>query len=715
MMKQSSFYLGSSYYPPFHSPEEWVEDFQRMQEMGMNSLRTAELIASWEWIEPKKGEFDFSWLDQAFELSEKHGLKLLLGTGAGSPPIWLLDQYPDLQIISQEGAPYPTGAVWGWACIDNPGFIDESDRYLNTLLGRYKDHPALLGWQIHNEIGHPNLAATPGLQVHYCYCDHTAAVFREWLKEKYLKDIEALSEAWACTPTRHRYSHWDQVRPPRAWPESWGSPGAWLDWRTFINEDFVNLVKRQNSLIKSHDQIHPTTTNLVVQNWGVSRGINPWLYAEHVDAIGFDLYPVDRHKNEPWFSSLRMDYALSWSIHSGKPLWLPEIESGPIGGWVLGPAHYTTAADIRRYGLEAIAHGGKMLLYQGYREWDPLPLHWGALVDLEGKPTERFHAAAQVNQMILGHEELFLEAKPVRAEVALLYDQANATAVYGMGGIEFLNDAISGMYGSLWKDNYPVEFITPELLKDGHGKAYKVIFLPFMMLIDEQGGEALKDYVDQGGILVGFAKCGMLDGRSWYWRHRPGAGLSQVFGVRETSIRPSDDVVIHPVKDAAVFGKVKNSIPGYWHRQDYKVDDGVEILAHFGDGLPAITRQHFGKGWAYAVGTHLDIAPSKHPEVDYSGIWASMLEEHAVLPPLRIKGDDLLDGHLLARGDQTLCIVANHSAEEQHLEVSLASQAKWTRITELLTGRHLESSKKDKNVIITFSLEAFDGAVILFE
>jgi beta-galactosidase len=107
--------------------------------------------------------------------------------------------------------------MWGWACIDNPGFLEESERYLRVLLERYKDHPALLDWQIHNEIGHLARHGRPeGERNHYCYCEHTAARFREWLRQKYDDEIETLSEAWACTPTRHRYHDWSQVQPPRA-------------------------------------------------------------------------------------------------------------------------------------------------------------------------------------------------------------------------------------------------------------------------------------------------------------------------------------------------------------------------------------------------------------------------------------------------------------------------------------------------------------------
>ena len=52
--------VGSSYYPPFHTPEDWERDVKRMAEAGLNTIRTAELIASWDWIEPRRGDFDFS-------------------------------------------------------------------------------------------------------------------------------------------------------------------------------------------------------------------------------------------------------------------------------------------------------------------------------------------------------------------------------------------------------------------------------------------------------------------------------------------------------------------------------------------------------------------------------------------------------------------------------------------------------------------------------
>ena len=709
--------LGSSYYPPFHPPGDWERDLRRMAEAGLNALRTAELIASWEWLEPERGRFDFSWLDRTFELARQYGLRILLGTGAGSPPIWLLDEYADVRIVGPDGVPYPTGARWGWACIDHPGFLAEAERYLRVLLARYGRHPALLGWQIHNEIGYPPKECSPHGNELYCYCPHTAARFREWLRRKYGQDIEALSEAWACTPTRHRYHDWAQVRPPAAMPLQYGPPGAWLDWRAFIDQHFAAFVAWQNQIIKSVDAEHPTTTNLihvVYQDLGVARGVDGWLYPNTVDAVGFDMYPMDRPQREPFCVSLALDYARSPALHAGKPFWLPEIESGPIGGWVLGPLHATTARDIRRYDLEALGHGAKMILYQGYREWDPLPMPWGALVDLEGEPTERYDAARQIDRLVAAHEPLFLEAQPVRAQIAILWDQANASAVYGLGAHEFLSQAVRGVYEAFWAQGYPVEFITPELLAAGAGRGYRLLVLPFLMLVTAAGGRALDDFVARGGTLAAFARCAMLDHRGWYWHERPGAGLAAVFGVRERLLQRAVPELV-PEPGAGLFAGVEGSLAGHWHRQDWALGDGVQVLARYADGQPAVTLHRHGAGQAIACGTHLDVAAHLAHDPRYGRVYANLAHLAGVERPFALESDGHLDGHLLTRGRQRLFIVTNPGPGGAAAAVCLPAAGAEGTVTDLLTGDRLAVCYAGETLSFDVTVPAWDGTALLVE
>jgi beta-galactosidase GanA len=718
---QDLFALGASYYPPFHTPEEWVRDVERMAAAGLNTVRTGELIASWEWIEPQKGRFDFGWLDRTFELCQAHGLRVLLGTGAGSPPIWLLDDYPDVQIVSQDGVPYPTGAMWGWACIHHPGFRAESERYLRVLLGRYANHPALFGWQVHNEPGHPAIQRVPGMSELYCYCEHSAAGFRHWLQAKY-EDVEALSQAWACTPTRHRYHDWAQVRPPRCAPTSWGSPGAWLDWRQYIDQSFAEFLGWQNQIVKEHDQLHPTTINLVRlvdPDLGVARGIDPWRCAKACDAHGFDLYPRDRFKTEPFYTSLQLDYARSPALHAGKPFWLPEIESGPIGEWVLGPTHATTARDIRRYDLDAIAHGAKMLLYQGYREWDPLPLHWGALVDLNGQPTERYHEAAVLNQVILAHEGLFLEAQPVRSQIGILVDQRNAIACHGMGAEPVLLKAIKGLYSAYWSQGYPLEFITPELLARGKGQGYRLLLMPFMMLVTPTCAQAVSDFVAQGGTVVAFAKCGMLNEKSWYWHERPG-GLVDLFGAQESHIAKSDEIVLMPETGTRVFAGVAAPLYGYWHRQALSPAGNTQVLARFPDNAPAVTLCERGSGRAILFGTHFDAAVLNPGSSGHHRVLANLAALAGVERPFQLDGSPLLDGHLLHCDGQRdssrwLFILINHGPETAMARVQLDKDSTTASVTDLFARRTLDTGSDSDALSFEIRLEEYGSTALLIE
>jgi beta-galactosidase len=722
MTTQFDFFpMGSSYYPPFHVESDWERDIRRMAEGGLNTIRTGELIATWEWIEPRRGRFDFSWLDRLFELAERYHLKVLLGTGAASPPVWMLEDYPDLQIVSRDGVRYPIGAMWGWACLDHPGFCDESERYLRTLLQRYKDHAALLGWQIHNEIGYPIIPRkSSGLPL-YCYCGHTARKFREWLQAHY-STIDALNEAWPSTPTRHRYYDWHQIDPPRSLPSEWAPTKAWLDWRSFIYDDIAEFVAWQDSIIRSEDKRHPTTANLIdtlTHDFSVLHGADPWRIAKVPDAIGWDMYPGEHPKSGPTFCSMFLDNAFSTAMHNGVPLWLTEVESGPIGGWSLGPDYPTNGLDIKRYGLEALAHGAKMILYQGYREWNALPLHWGALVDLHGDPTERYDAAREINRVVDANQGLFVEAMPAGAEVAILYSQDNVTTAYGMDALDHFRSALEGVYQTLWALKMPVEFVTPELLAAGKGHTYRALFAPFLMNISSDLAQAIRSFVSRGGTFVAFGKFGMLDSRGWYWDDRPGAGLTDLFGVREKRIRVLDDVALFPEASQPVFEGINTPLKGYWHQQDLTVlGPNVEILAHFADGEVAAVRNRFGEGTSYYFGTHLDAAVRQFGGRDYRRLFGNLLNAHEIRPPILLESPDkdyvaqFVDVHRSRRGNERLVIVLNHGKTPQDLRVVCREETALRQARNLFTGQSLTLQRDSENVVFDLRLEAFDGAAI---
>jgi beta-galactosidase len=664
--------LGCSYYPPHHNPEDWERDFKRMAVAGFNALRTAELLASWDSLERLPRQPDFSWLDRTFELAERYGMKILVGTGACCPPIWMLDEYPDLQVVSRDGVPYPSGGTWAWACFDNPGFMKESDRYLRQLVDRYRDHPALLGWQIHNEPGYPFIPPQGQMMQWYCYCDHTAAKFRDWLKAKY-GFLEVLNRAWRWDPTHHQYASWEQVRLPRVTPIEWGVLTAWLDWRTFCTDNWAWFIGHQAAFIRERDPDHPVTTNIYGEatDFTGRLGIDPWKLAAVVDAIGYDLYPglrkrgVPERKREPGgpgIVSWVLDFGRSTALHAGKMFWLPEMESGPLDGWVKGPRYTTKALDIKRWFLEAIGHGAKMILYQGYREWNCIPIHWGALVDLNGEPTERYHTAAQMTAWVRDNEAWLYDAEPVRAEVGIIYGHDNVLVNASLAAEDFAKRSLFGVHEALWAAHYPVEFVTADYLAE---PSYRVLFLPFAMVVSDDLAGKLRRFVERGGTLVGFAKCGFLNGQGWYWNDQPGGGLDTVFGVRQRSLEYRPD----PFSLRVSLGGATLELEGFHHQQILETAADAEVLGTFHDGTPSLVRHRSGAGQTFYFATHLDIAAFGSPA--HHEAFRLLLEQVGLRPPVRLQGpgSERVDPHLLCRGTEHLLILTNEN--ETPVDVSV--------------------------------------------
>ncbi|PJI51840.1 hypothetical protein CTI14_52725, partial [Methylobacterium radiotolerans] len=51
---------------------------------------------AWAHLEPRPGEYDFTWLDEVMDLLHEHGINVNLATATASPPPWLSLKLPGL-------------------------------------------------------------------------------------------------------------------------------------------------------------------------------------------------------------------------------------------------------------------------------------------------------------------------------------------------------------------------------------------------------------------------------------------------------------------------------------------------------------------------------------------------------------------------------------------------------------------------------------------
>jgi beta-galactosidase len=342
------FMYAAGYYPLMQNRDDWVKDIESMKQCGIEYIRTAELFNAWDRIEPVEGKYDFGFLDDFFDLCDSYGMKIILGTGTASPPYWIHEKFPDVNILNNHGEQYPNHVSYSWACVDHPGFIKSVTEYVSKLVNRYKDHPALFCYQIHNEISLPFMPLQGGDIDLYCYCENSQEKFREWLKNKY-KTIELVNFAYRWGATNTVYTDFSQITAPRTKCTSWASVTRWLDWRLFWMENLVEFVSFQNQLIKQFDTNHLTSTNIFFLKsqdpLGVITALDQFEMAKVVDVIGYDLYPGSGNKleNSHEFSSMFLSLAKStakttWQrfLVNGnrkRPYWRLGIRTKPNCGW----------------------------------------------------------------------------------------------------------------------------------------------------------------------------------------------------------------------------------------------------------------------------------------------------------------------------------------------------------------------------------------------
>ncbi len=671
------FYYGASYSPLVFPEADWVRDLEKMQSAGMNLIRLGDVHGSWDWIEPRPGELRLDRLGRFYEEAATFGIEILISTGASGPPLWLAEKYPDVTLLNNRGERYPLGASYHWACIHHPGYRQALQDYIGHLLAFTSKHPNHFGWQITNEIGFPFLPARgEGHLGLFCYCGHCQARFRDWAQEKH-GTLDALTRAWAWGTSYLVYNDWSEIFAPESPPSAWASVTRWLDWRLFWQQAFAEFAGWQHDMIKAADPDHPTSINTFnfkgYDRFGVYTGLDQWTLAQEVDHIGYDLYPGsgDKLAVRPEHSSIFLDHGRSVAASGGRDFWLHEIESGPIGGWVMGPDHKTDAGDIDLYCAESLGHEAKLMLYMPWREWDYQPLHWGALVDLDGGSTPRMEKAGDIGRFIRDHEDFLCRARVPAAEAVVLESKANAIFWRGVDQDEDLFLAQRGAYRALWEAGYGVGFLNTTGLVQGQGMDCPQILLPMMGLIEGATARALADYVAGGGLLIGFARCGTLDEKGWFYHQWPESHLGQAFGIASLE---SDTLAESSIEmDGELY-------PGHWNRDLLTPMDGTIVLARFADGWPAVTLAQYGCGWGLYLATQADAAHLKHSPSLLKAVLRKVHQHLGMAPRLQVDHPQqqmrYIDPHLLEDEGQSLLVVGNYLRNEEAVVLSIRDERK---------------------------------------
>ncbi|GAA3014702.1 hypothetical protein GCM10017559_42510 [Streptosporangium longisporum] len=456
---------GGDYNPEQWPEEVWREDVRLMREAGVNLVSLG--IFTWSQLEPAEGVHDFGKLDRIIDLLDGAGVKVDLATPTSSPPAWFRTAYPASRLVDREGHVIAGGSRHSF-CPSSPEYAAASERIAGRLAARYAAHPAVVMWHVHNEYGWANAR---------CYCETSAAAFREWLRERH-GDVAALNAAWGTTFWGLTYGSFEEVEPPRLGPAG-QLTALQLDYARFSVDAHIANFRRERDAVRRFGAL-PVTTNFMIPN---CEPMDYWRWAGEVDVVSNDHY-LDAGRADGHIE-LAMAADLTRSVAGGRPWMLMEHSTGAVNWQPRNLAK--RPGEMRRNSLAHVARGSDSVLF----------FQWRA----SRHGAEKFHSAMLPHAgtdsglwrdvVALGAELRGLagvRGSRVEAEVALVWDWESywALELEWRPSVDLrFRERVEAFYEALWREHVTVDFVHPS----ADLSAYRLVVAPSSYLLTEASGK----------------------------------------------------------------------------------------------------------------------------------------------------------------------------------------------------------------------------------
>jgi len=597
-----------------YNPEQWdratmEEDMRMFKKANIDFVRVN--IFAWALSQPDEVTYNFEWLDEVFETLHQNGIKIGLGTGTAAHPAWMAKKYPDILRTEFDGKKRKFGGRHN-SCPNSPNYRKYASHFVEKLVERYKDHPALLLWNISNEFGGA------------CYCDTCEKEFRVWLKKKY-GTLDQVNHAWNTSFWGHTFYDWDEIVTPNLLSEHFGErqsmfQGISLDYTRFNSDSMLECYKMEYEMIKKAMPQTIVTTNIM----GAYKPLDYQKWAKYMDVIGWDNYPSF---NTPT-SYTAMMHDLMRGLKNGEPFMLME-QTPSQQNWQ--PYNALKRPGVMRlWSYQAVAHGADtVLFFQMRRSRGACEKFHGAVIEHVGHENTRvFQEVAELGNELVELSDTLLDSR-VKSRVAIVFDWDNWWATeYSSGPSVSLKyvDEVHKYYQALFNQNIQVDLISTETDLE----QYEIVLAPVLYMVKDGFAQKVENFVENGGTFLTTFFSGIVDENDLVTLGGYPGELRNVLGIWSEEI----DALAPEHTNRIVMENALGELKGDYSCNllfDLIHSEGAEVLATYGDdfyqGRPVLTKNRFGKGQAWYV------ASSPEPKF-LEGLMKQLCEEKGVNPEL---------------------------------------------------------------------------------
>lgn len=654
----------------------WDMDFVNMRDCGIDALR---IHAFWSVLEPREGVYDFAQYDRITKKAGAYGLKVMFTLYTMASPEWIFHKHPDSRFVSANGNvwnsnQHPDNSQGGWPglCFDSQPFRNTLENFVKAFVEHFKGNENVLAidiWHEPAEEAGSHYCENDWKETQFCYCEHSIRGFKAWLEKKY-GTLETLNRVW----TRH-FNSWTEVEPPR----NYGTYTDWLDWKTYRLDALTDAVNWLGGIVKKYDSDRATAVHTGILEFGhpITHSDDHFRLADTTDMFGCSLYDAVNADIAGFTGDLMRS-----ANHNG-PFWIGETGtgSGPIF-LMLGskPEEFHCFArtlqprEITKLVWSNIARGAKGIFYWAWRPdistMETLSL---GFTERNGRLTDRTEALKNFTSVFRDNRASLARAFAPDSDVCILYNM-DSMIIEGIASVGFTasggvdlkgkhyKDMLSfiGLYRLCMKNGIQPDFIDRERTLAGELGRYKMLILPYSIMVDDRLAKVIRDYVAGGGIVISDAMLGFFTNDGWGAEVCPPHGLDAVFGLDVSS----DYMLIENCDlqfEAAVQEKA-----GCFIREKMYLQAGASVDAQYEDGRPAIVTHTYGKGRTVYIGTMFFVNAVREGLEGTDAIFKYMLKLAGYVPDKQITNVDvstLVEVRRLVNEAEEFIFVFNHDAK----------------------------------------------------
>lgn len=600
--------FGAAYYHEYQPDRDLAADLDLMAGAGFCVIRVGESV--WSTWEPRDGEFQLDWLQPVLDGARERGISVIVGTPTYAVPPWLARRYPEIAGERRTGEPLGWGARQE-ADITHPAFLFHAERVIRRVVGRYRDHPAVIGYQVDNE---------PGL--HLLHNRGVFARFTDDLRDRY-GTVERLNEAWGLAYWSHRLSCWEDL-----WrPDGNAQPQYELAWRRFQARLVTEYISWQAGIVRSlarDDQFvttclaydRPAADDVALTaSLDITAG-NPYYTMQDGLAV-----PDTRDAPQSWTADGTWALYLSADrmyASRQEPFLVTETNATSIGpSWDNRPAF---DGQWRQAAWALVSRGARMIEYW---HWNTLrsgtETYWGGILPHSGRPGRVYRELSRLGAEF-ARAGSALEGLVPDADVAMVYSLPSRWIMEKyppLGGADGGPDTRSyqGLFEPFYRGAFDaglqVRILHPARLGSAADavRAYPVLVAAGLYITDDESLDWLRTYALSGGHLILGPRTGYADPEARARPDRMPARLADAAGAWYDEFSNLRAPV--PVRPAAADFPTREPVTATrWI--DGLHADGATVLArydhpHFGR-WPAMTTRDAGDGRVTCVGTVPDPA-----------------------------------------------------------------------------------------------------------